>query len=100
MKDFRVAGSGVGGFIPSEIALLTSMERLELGYNKFRGNLLTEIGKLTSLFYLGLNDNQFEGPVPSEMGRLFNMTRLQMQVTRSRERSLTLWVVWRNSNNS
>ena len=49
MRDFRISATGIGGFLPTELALLTNLGRLELGYNGFAGGLLSEIGLLTDL---------------------------------------------------
>ena len=59
------------GTLPSELALLTRLERLELTRNCLTGTIPSELGDLSkSLVFLGLGVNDFEGRLPTEMGKL------------------------------
>jgi hypothetical protein len=47
MGDLCVAKSGVSGF-KNGACLVSNLENLELGYNNFRGTLLTKLAKLAN----------------------------------------------------
>jgi Leucine-rich repeat (LRR) protein len=66
--------------LPSEIGLLTNLQRLYLYYNKLT-SLPSEIGLLTNLQELYLNNNNLTS-IPSEIGQLTN-----------------LQILWLNNNN-
>lgn len=69
------AENNMKGFLPPEIALLNSLEVLDIGGNEFMiGSIPTEIGLLTRLtsFYAGYNSHT--GHIPTEIGML---TRLE-----------------------
>lgn len=63
----------LGGFIPSEISMLTKLRRLNLSSNFFRGSLPEEIGLLTSLETLLIEDNEIIAPLPRSLSKLVNM---------------------------
>jgi hypothetical protein len=66
--------------IPSELALLSSLEVLSLNRRQFlRGTLPTELGRLTRLKYLDISSCPvMTGTLPSELGRLTNLKFLNI----------------------
>ena len=55
------------GTIPTELGLLTSLQRLSVPYNSLTGMIPTELGLLTSLQRLYVDDNSLTGAVPNEV---------------------------------
>ena len=65
--------SAFRGRIIPEIALLSSLEIIELNGNDLVGAIPTELGQLTLLQELRLEDNLFRGMIPTEFGNLSNL---------------------------
>uniref|UniRef100_A0A7S4MD84 L domain-like protein n=1 Tax=Odontella aurita TaxID=265563 RepID=A0A7S4MD84_9STRA len=64
VRSLSLGDNRLEGSIPPDIALLTDMQVLDLGYNPgLIGELPTTIGKLTSLRALELYDSSIEGPI-------------------------------------
>jgi hypothetical protein len=82
LEEMRLAHTGLNGVFPTVFGLAwPKVNRLELGFNKFAGTIMTEFGQMTKLSWLALNNNDFTGVVPTEFGNLVNMTRLSFQDT-------------------
>ncbi|MDE0395413.1 MAG: Ig-like domain-containing protein [Gammaproteobacteria bacterium] len=62
-----LAGNGLTGPIPPELANLTNLSSLRLQSNDLSGPIPREIGNLTRLVLLRLHDNGLTGPVPESM---------------------------------
>ncbi|CAB9508280.1 Leucine Rich Repeat [Seminavis robusta] len=58
------------GWIPSEIGLLTNLQKFYADRNQHSGQLPTEMGQLSNLQELELGYNPFTGSLPSEMGNM------------------------------
>jgi len=58
----------VSGSIPTEMGLLSNIQRLSLYNTKVNGTLPTEIGMLTALTTLSIHNNFIVGQFPSEIG--------------------------------
>ena len=56
-----LSSSGLHGFLPTELALLTAVSNLNLDGNALRGNVPSEIGLMPSLVYANLNSNALSG---------------------------------------
>lgn len=69
---------GVGGFIPTELGLMTDLELLDLSENTISGTLPTELGRLTRLNTLVAQHNSLSGSVPSELGELSRLQSLYL----------------------
>ena len=63
----------LGGTIPSEIHILTSLETLDLNNNFLTGTVPSEIGALSDLQAIYLQDNGLIGSIPTEFGGLTNL---------------------------
>jgi len=64
------------GSIPSELGLLTNLERLDLDDNSLTGSIPSELGLLNNLGSLYLYLNSLTGSIPSELGLLTNLEYL------------------------
>jgi hypothetical protein len=60
----------MGGHVPPEICQLTTLRRLNLSSNFFRGSLPAELGNLVKLETLMLSDNEFIAPLPRSISAL------------------------------
>ena len=103
-ESFKGRLTPLVGDMPSEIGLLTSLERLiiadmkvngpildyidgtvdlkilDLHSNNFNGSISETFSKEhPSLSYLNLQDNQFTGEIPSSIGNMMNLTTLILQ---------------------
>ena len=71
-----ISSQGLNGTIPSEIALLSSLEELILWGNQLSGEIPADLGNLTRLTRLTLSTNMLSGEIPSELGMLSNLRSL------------------------
>lgn len=71
--------NAIQGPLPTELGLLSKLERLELTRNHITGSLPTELGNLGELVFLGLGVNDMSGPLPSEMGNLDVLRTIGME---------------------
>ncbi|CAB9507787.1 Leucine Rich Repeat [Seminavis robusta] len=66
--------NNLDGAVPLELAMLTTLKTLSLGWNpKLGGTMDSHIGQLTALEGLFLNRNDLSGMIPSEIGLLSNL---------------------------
>ena len=73
-----IEGTAVSGTVPTELALLTPLQGLRLGRNKFTEGGLPNLVQLTNLEELtfSFNDRLPERAIPSELGLLTRLTNL------------------------
>ncbi|XP_054815616.1 probable leucine-rich repeat receptor-like serine/threonine-protein kinase At3g14840 isoform X2 [Prosopis cineraria] len=64
------------GSIPVELANISTLQILNIGFNQFSANLPPELGKLPQLKRLRISDNHFSGKIPDFIGNWTNLTRL------------------------
>ena len=77
--SFLSAYGGFLGLLPSELALLTSLETLGFGGTHIFGSIPSEFGKLTKLLTIDLgNTKLLVGSISSEIGLLTNLTSLEL----------------------
>jgi len=76
--ELRLRWRGVGGFIPTELGLMTDLELLDLSENTISGTLPSELGRLTRLNTLVAQHNSVSGSVPSELGELSRLQSLYL----------------------
>lgn len=65
--------------IPSWFSNITNVQHLDLSGNFFRGSLPNEIGDLNSLAFLDVSVNSLEGNLPITFGKLCNLRELYME---------------------
>ncbi|MGK3751646.1 MAG: Leucine-rich repeat (LRR) protein [Bacillariaceae sp.] len=78
IQILNLAGNDLKGSIPLDLYLMTSIKKLDLGYNLFSGRLNNVIGAMTSLESLHLYHNQFTGRIPAAIGDLVNLQELNL----------------------
>jgi len=78
LGNLQLDGNDITGSIPSEIGLLSSLERLYMHYGALTGTIPTEMGAMESLTHLIFDFNDLTGTIPSEMGKLINLKRLDL----------------------
>lgn len=66
----------LNGSVPQELGLLTQLEHVEIGYNKFDGTLPSDLGMLSNLQYLDISNCRLSGDIPQEVGNLTSITKL------------------------
>ena len=77
IQILNLADNDLGGTIPPELYLMTSLKKLNLGYNRFSGQLNNSVmGFMVSLESLQLQHNQFTGHIPAAIGDLVNLQEL------------------------
>jgi Leucine-rich repeat (LRR) protein len=69
----------LGGTIPTEIGLLTTLTYLDID-GDFFGSIPTEIGLLTMLTELYIEFTQLTSSIPTEIGNLVLLTELEIEV--------------------
>ena len=70
--------NNLSGQIPSEVGLLSSLERLWLGFNQLTGTLPIEIRNMKNLTFLVVNNNNLVGSVPNIFDSLNKLFVLQL----------------------
>ncbi|CAL5096633.1 unnamed protein product [Urochloa decumbens] len=79
IEFLSLAGNSLSGPIPPDLANLTTLRRLYLGYfNRFDGGIPPELGRLTSLVHLDLASCGLEGPIPATLGGLSRLDTLYL----------------------
>ncbi|CAN6357113.1 unnamed protein product [Urochloa humidicola] len=67
-----------GMFPPSIVNLSSTMQKLHLAHNKFRGAIPSDIWKLSNLAILSLRGNFLSGSIPPRIGELSNLGALDL----------------------
>uniref|UniRef100_A0A7S0LP44 Leucine-rich repeat-containing N-terminal plant-type domain-containing protein n=1 Tax=Coccolithus braarudii TaxID=221442 RepID=A0A7S0LP44_9EUKA len=70
IQELALSHNALSGFIPSDIAFLEGLERLDLQANRLSGSLPTALCSLPELNALHLGENQLSGTVPTCLGSL------------------------------
>ena len=73
-----LGGLSLVGAIPTELGLITGLDRVDLYSNRIIGTIPTSVGNLISLTYLHLADNSLIGKVPSTFGLLSGLRYLNL----------------------
>ena len=69
---------GLSGPIPSDLAHLANLARLDLSQNELSGSIPPEVARLANLTSLNLYGNDLSGPIPPELERLAELTALYL----------------------
>ena len=76
VSGLELRGNQLQGGLPDELANLTNLQRLNLGFNRLAGEIPRVLGHLTNLQQLVLFGNRLAGEIPWELGRLSNLQQL------------------------
>mmetsp|Transcript_6048 Transcript_6048/g.13476 ORF Transcript_6048/g.13476 Transcript_6048/m.13476 type:complete len:112 (-) Transcript_6048:265-600(-) len=66
----------LNGTLPTEVGLLTNLEKFLVDLNRLSGTIPSQLGNLTNLERLFLGGNRLTGQMPTELGRLTNLREL------------------------
>jgi Leucine-rich repeat (LRR) protein len=78
VSELDLYNVGLPGSIAPEVAYLSHLQRLDLGWNDLSGVIPPELGYLGNLVYLSLVVNDLNGPIPPELGSLTNLQWLNL----------------------
>ena len=78
VKDLIVSRLGLNGTIPSVLAGLVDLHRLDLDDNALTGEIPASLGQIESLELLHLLGNRLTGEIPAELGNLSNLRILSL----------------------
>lgn len=70
LTRLNLSGNLIGGALPLSIGSLPALEELELSNNAIVGPLPGSIGLLSRLVSLSMNENRLESPLPSSIAQL------------------------------
>ena len=76
--ELHLAWNNLDGFMPDELGLLASLERLSLRGNRLAGAIPPPLADLAHLKTLDLSRNSLTGPIPRELGNLVGLTSLRL----------------------
>jgi hypothetical protein len=76
--SLNLTSNRLGGFIPTELGLLSTVNTLDLTDNKLFGQIPTEFGELSNARLISLYKNECRGPIPSELGKLGELRDLNL----------------------
>ena len=79
VRSISLQSNNLGGTIPTELALMTTLRIIELGSNRLSGTLPSEIFTLRDLQELQLAVNFLSGTIPSLFSLLPFLTTLQLE---------------------
>lgn len=71
LEVLALGNSFLSGSIPTELGLLSLLQRLDLNTNApLTGPIPTQLGALTALEFLNLATNKFAGAIPTALGNI------------------------------
>lgn len=79
IRSISLQSNNLGGTIPTELALMTTLRIIQLGSNRLSGTLPTEIFTLRDLVELRLEINFLSGTIPSLFSLLPFLESLQLE---------------------
>ncbi|XP_057803768.1 receptor kinase-like protein Xa21 [Salvia miltiorrhiza] len=81
LLTFGAERNEIAGSIDFNIFMnMSALQNINLGRNKFTGNLSRDVGNITMLTNLDLQDNHFTGLIPTEFGQLYHLETLGLQL--------------------
>ncbi|XP_010506042.1 PREDICTED: receptor protein kinase-like protein ZAR1 [Camelina sativa] len=69
-------GKSLSGYIPSELGLLDSLNRLDLAHNNFSKTVPVRLFAATKLRYIDLSHNSLSGPIPVQIKSMTSLNHL------------------------
>ncbi|PON91649.1 Tyrosine-protein kinase [Trema orientale] len=78
VTDIYLPNKGFSGYIPSELGLLDSLNRLSLAHNNFSGPISAHLFNATELIVLDLSHNSLSGPIPAQISALRSLRHLDL----------------------
>ncbi|CAM8927360.1 unnamed protein product [Rhodiola kirilowii] len=78
VTELELPSLGLTGYIPSELGLLDSLQRLNLANNSFSKSIPPRLFNATSLTHIDLSRNLLTGSVPSQIKSLTHLTRVDL----------------------
>lgn len=78
----ELAGVGMAGPIPVELAELAHLDSLDIFANVLTGSIPAELSQLDRLVYLDLKGNDLTGSIPAELGQLTGLKEMYLGVNR------------------
>ena len=78
----ELAGVGMAGPIPVELAELAHLDSLDIFANVLTGSIPAELSQLDRLVYLDLKGNDLSGPIPAELGQLTGLKEMYLGANR------------------
>ncbi|KAM7466698.1 hypothetical protein LguiB_014260 [Lonicera macranthoides] len=79
MHYFGVAMNQISGVVPSGIASLFNLQRLELLQNHLEGEISDAIGGMKKLEKLALNNNRLSGQIPTSLGNISFLSLVHLE---------------------
>ena len=73
-----LAGPGIRGTIPSQLANLTELLTLEASWNKLSGGIPARLSQLSKLEIIDFRGNRLTGPIPIQLRYLTNLRHLYL----------------------
>ncbi|KAG7570155.1 Protein kinase domain [Arabidopsis thaliana x Arabidopsis arenosa] len=71
-------GKSLSGYIPSELGLLNSLNRLDLAHNNFSKTVPVRLFQATKLRYIDLSHNSLSGPIPAQIKSMKSLNHLDI----------------------
>ncbi|CAB9507434.1 LRR receptor-like serine threonine-protein kinase [Seminavis robusta] len=83
LQEVQLDSCSLSGSLPTEFGLLQNARKFEVNRNRaIKGTIPTEFGMMTSIHEMSLNQNKLSGSLPSE---LFQMTEIkELQLARNK----------------
>ncbi len=79
VTEIELIRNDLTGSIPSELADLANLERLDLAINELGGAIPPELGGLSHLKYLRLDSNDLSGVIPAEISGMVSLQSLSLR---------------------
>ncbi|KAJ0259343.1 Protein kinase domain-containing protein [Hirschfeldia incana] len=82
VTSLNLFGKSLSGYIPSELGLLDSLNRLDLANNNFSKPIPVRLFEPTNLRYIDLSHNSLSGPIPDQIHHLKSLNHLDLSSNR------------------
>lgn len=82
VTSLNLFGKSLSGYIPSELGLLDSLNRLDLAHNNFSKPVPVRLFEPANLRYIDLSHNSLSGPIPDQIRHLKSLNHLDLSSNR------------------